>query len=483
MSEDPYVIVGTNTARRLVKPSKRRWVLLAGGGTLILVAVIIGLASVLTSTGLPTVPVQKGDIVWTFMASGRVETEMTVEIIPKISAPIESIHVNEGDSVRKGQLLVTLRDNTLGARYQEAIRSREAAQARWDEIKRGTRQEFINEAAAQLKETQAEVRRRQAIRDETHRGARPEEKEQAEAKLSQTKAELQYAQEEWNRILKLRKDQVATQREIDEARRQLDTAKAKVLEATANRDRVIHGATREEKAQTNAAVAVAEAKVEQAEANLARLRKGATEEEKKVAEAEFKKTEATIERLKIQISELQIHAPIPGLVLRRYKDPGELTFPQMQDPILVIAEKGEKKFRIEIQEQDIYKIQENQEIEVTSDSYPGKVWKTTVTRIAPVLGKKRLSSESPKQKYDVKVLEIWLTPENSIDLPINLPVEARMHKVIKENVLILPARAVDPTGHVYFNRNERRKVETGERDDAFIEIRSGLKEGDAVWIP
>lgn len=483
MSDDPYIIVGTNTARKLVVTAKRRRFLPLAAGILLLVVTIIILATTLTSSGLPTIPVQKGDIVWAFVASGRVETEMTVEIVPKFSAPIQSIHVKEGARIRKGELLVTLRDDTLAARYQEAVGAGEAAQARWAKILRGTRSELINEAAAQLKQAMAEVRRIRAIKNEVYRGARPEEREQAEAKVIQAKAELQFAREEWNRVQKLLQDQVATQREIDEARRLLDTAKATVLQVTANRDRIIHGATKEGKEQADAAVAVAEAKVEQAEANLAKLKKGATKEEKLVAQAEVKKADATIERLKIQVSELQIYAPITGVVLRRYKEPGELSFPQMKDPILVLAESREKKFRIEILEQDIYKVEENQELEVISDSYPGRRWKATVSRISPVLGKKRLSSESPKQKYDVKVLEIWLTPAETIDLPINLPVEARLHKMIRENVLVLPSRAVDPTGYVYFDRNDRKKVETGARDDAFIEILSGLKEGDAVWVP
>ena len=226
-----------------------------------------------------------------------------------------------------------------------------------------------------------------------------------------------------------------------------------------------------------------EAKQEQAEANLELLKRGATDEEKKVARAEVKAMEATISRLKAEMDQLRIMAPLTGTVLRRYKEPGELTFPQMKDPILVIARKGEKQFRIELLEQDIYKVEENQEMDIISDSYPGRIWKARVSRIAPVLGKKRLSSESPKQKYDVKVLEVWLTPTEPITLPVNLPIEARMDKIVRENVLVLPARAVDPSGYVYRNKTDRKKIETGERDDAFIEIRSGLQEGDAVWIP
>ena len=167
MSDDPYIIVGTNTSRRLVKPSNRRWLLPVCGGAILLGVIIVIVASLLTSPSLPTIPVQKGDIVWSYIASGRVETESTIEIVPKVSALIESIHVKEGDSVQKGVVLVQLRDETLAARYQEAIRSREAAQARWDDVKIGTRQELIDHGAAQLKEAQAEVRRRAAIRDET----------------------------------------------------------------------------------------------------------------------------------------------------------------------------------------------------------------------------------------------------------------------------------------------------------------------------
>ncbi|SVD58177.1 uncharacterized protein METZ01_LOCUS411031, partial [marine metagenome] len=74
---------------------KRKLLFPIVGGSLLVTAVIIILATTLTSGGLPTVPVERGDIVWSFVASGRVETEMTVEIVPKISATIESIHVQE----------------------------------------------------------------------------------------------------------------------------------------------------------------------------------------------------------------------------------------------------------------------------------------------------------------------------------------------------------------------------------------------------
>ncbi len=482
MSEDPYIIVGTDTARRLVKPSKRRWLLSTVGGAILLIAAVVTSATLLTSSTVPTIPVKKGDIIWSYVASGRVEPETTLDIIPKQMVVIEAIHVKEGDEVRKGQLLVTLRDLTLPASYQSKLRSREETLEEWNRIKRGTRPELIEQASAKVKEAEAILRGAEAERNRIYRGSRPEEKKQAEAELSRAKAELKFAQEEWNRIQKLGNDQVVTQREIEEAARRLETAKAKVDQATAKRNQVVRGATEEEKERADADVAGANAKVQQAKADLALRRKGATEEEKKVAEARVKRAEAEIELIQTKIAQLKVYAPISGIVLRRYKEPGELNSPQTKDPILVLAS-PEKKFRIEVLEQDIFKVREGQEMEINSDSYPGRTWKATVTRISPVLGKKRLSSENPKQKFDVKVLEVWLTPVEPIELPVNLPVEAHMHKVIRENVLILPARAVDPTGHVYFSREERRKVETGVRDDAFVEIISGVKEGDAIWAP
>ena len=55
-----------------------------------------------------TVQVKKGDITKTVSGSGFIQPEVDVQIAARISAEIIKIHVEEGDTVRKGQLLVEL---------------------------------------------------------------------------------------------------------------------------------------------------------------------------------------------------------------------------------------------------------------------------------------------------------------------------------------------------------------------------------------
>jgi HlyD family secretion protein len=69
------------------------------------------------------VEVKRGDITRTISGSGQVQPEMEVDISARISAEITSIHVEEGETVNKGQLLVELDRQ----RYEAAVEQTESS--------------------------------------------------------------------------------------------------------------------------------------------------------------------------------------------------------------------------------------------------------------------------------------------------------------------------------------------------------------------
>jgi len=461
MSPEPIIIVGARTLRRITGAGRRRALGVAAALAVALLALVAILAY--PTHGGPTVAAKRGDIVHSLVAIGRVEADRTFEIVPKIAARIREVHAQEGDRVEAGGLLVSLEDGSIRAQHDEASRARDAAKARFDEVARGARPEDVDRAKARVEEAE------QALKA-VERGARPEEREEAEAALAMAQADGDHAAREHDRMRGLLEKGAVSQKECDDAKRRHDVALASLRKAKARRDLVAGGPTDEERAQ-------AKARVAQEKAALARL--ATTDEERRTAEAELARAEAVVARLAFELSQTKLASPAAGIVARRYKEPSELAFPEMPQPILVVAASDDRIVRVEVHESDVYKLRVGQAAAITSDAFPGRRWSGKVTRVAPVMGKKRLSSESPKEKADVKVLEARIELDEKPDLPLNLPCEARIAETVRQGVIVLPARAV-AGDQVRMADGSTRRLRLGARDDAFVEVVSGLAEGERV---
>lgn len=481
MTDDPIILLSPATQRLMEQPPSRRWWGTALFGLPVFLAVGAGTLWYPRSRSDVFV-VRRGEIVHSLVALGRVESETTLEVVPRITARIKAVHVDEGDTVKPGQLLVSLEDDTIRALLEEASRGRDAAKSRRDEVLRGTRAEDLQFAKAAAREAEHELHSAEARLAEILRGSLPEEIAEAEAGVARAKAEVDFSTTEWERVQELWRQGVASVRQRDNAKRQHESAMASLRQAEAERDRVLRGGTDERKAEGQSAVEAARARLDQARATLSRLQSGATDEERRSAEAEFESAQAVVARLQFELSHALLHSAIHGVVLRRYKEPSELAFANMSPPILVVAEEGVKVVRIEVSETDLHKVHLGQKVTITSDAYPGQRWMGRVTRLAPVLGRKRLATENPKERSDVKVLEARVLPDEPLEMPFHLPVEARICEVVREAVLVVPRRAVDATGRVQLADGSGRAIETGACDETFVEVLSGLSEGEELRL-
>lgn len=80
-----------------------------------------------------TVRISRGDIEHRVIATGRIEPYSKVEIRSKVNGIIESIAVDEGDAVSKGQSLMELDKDILETRVTEARAALEKARARHEQ--------------------------------------------------------------------------------------------------------------------------------------------------------------------------------------------------------------------------------------------------------------------------------------------------------------------------------------------------------------
>lgn len=241
----------------------------------------------------------------TVLASGTIEAT-EVDVSAKVSGRILKLLVDEGDTVRAGQVIALLDGKEIQAQVMQAQGAYEAAQARLAELLRGAREEEIRQAQANLAQAQAAAegarrslqtvremfakatelraqlvnaqtayeaaenayRQAKAKRELVEAGARPEQIEQARAAVEQAKAQALNARQDAERAESLYATGAISRQQLDAATARRDSAQAALVSAEAKLAELLAGAREEEREQARAAEAQARAQLEGARRNL-----------------------------------------------------------------------------------------------------------------------------------------------------------------------------------------------------------------------
>jgi len=195
-------------------------------------------------------------------------------------------------------------------------------------------------ARATLRSAQARLKKLLA-------GARPEELKQAEAVLDQAQSDLANKQAQYERMRNLFEKQVIPKESMDNAETGYKIAKASLQNAKENYQLVKEGPRKED-------IEDARAQVEQASASL------------KLAETQF------------GYAELQ--SPISGVVLVKSSEIGEVVNPGTS--ILTLADIENVWLKAYIPETELGRIKWGQEVQVTTDLRPEKVYKGRISFIS-----------------------------------------------------------------------------------------------------
>ncbi|MCF6284445.1 MAG: biotin/lipoyl-binding protein, partial [Candidatus Hydrogenedentes bacterium] len=186
-----------------------------------------GLLSLLLLTGCPTS--ENG----TISVSGTIEAR-TATAGSRIGGRVIKVLVEEGDTVKKGDVLIQLdgaEARALLAAADAQIAARDALLAK---LEAGATPEQLRqgEAAAQVAAAQLEM---------ALKGARNQEIRAANAALDAALAQRTVARKEFERIENLLAKKVASQRQFDQAQAALDAAEAQYRGAKEQRDLVLSG--------------------------------------------------------------------------------------------------------------------------------------------------------------------------------------------------------------------------------------------------
>ncbi|MDE0395095.1 MAG: HlyD family efflux transporter periplasmic adaptor subunit [Gammaproteobacteria bacterium] len=238
-------------------------------------------------------------------------------------------------------------DADLG--FQAAGRVREVRVAEGATVEEGSELARLDarELEAALDAAQAQLAAAEARLEELSLGARPQELATAEAAMRSA----------------------ATQ--ADEAARQLERAQ------------ILHdgGAiSRQDLDQAETRVELARAGRDQAEQALALVREGPRAEQVAVQRALVEQAEANVVRVSAALANTVVHAPFPGIVTVRHREPGEAVAPGM--PVLTVLDPEDRWVRIYVPGDEIGRVRLGMPAEIVSDTYPDRAYPGEVVFIA-----------------------------------------------------------------------------------------------------
>ena len=185
--------------------------------------------------------------------------------------------------------------------------------------------------------------------------------------------------------------------------------------------------------------------------------------------------------VKDQLEHYTIKAPVSGTITSQEIKEGDMV--TLGAPILTISNKDVLEFKVPIDELDIAKLNEDEEVRVTIDALEE-------TQDNPIEGKivklplEGVSTAGVTEYY----VTIQIPGEERIRISMNANAKIITHSV--KDVLLIPVDAVmkendEATVTILLEdgTTERRAVELGERNVSYVEIKKGLKEGEKVIIP
>jgi multidrug efflux pump subunit AcrA (membrane-fusion protein) len=108
-----------------------------------------------------------------------------------------------------------------------------------------------------------------------------------------------------------------------------------------------------------------------------------------------------------------IRAPADGRIARRYANPGAGASTLNVTPMFDLEPHAARIVRAEIGEASIPSISIGQEVELTPEADPTKVYVGRVLRRAAVFGARKLQSDDPSERTDERVVEVVVSAEGA----------------------------------------------------------------------
>ena len=205
------------------------------------------------------------------------------------------------------------------------------------------------------------------------------------------------------------------------------------------------------------------------------------------AEESVESAQSKLENTQDNYDNYTIKAPISGQVIKKnFKVGDNITKNTSNTTVLAtIYDLSSLTFEMSIDELDIQKVKVGQKVKVTADAFEGQTFSGTVTTV---------SLES-SYSNGVSTYPVTVTLDDAGDLIPGMNVDGVITLEEANDVLAVPVDALMRGNKVYVKDDTVKEqqgpvpagfraveVETGLTSDTYVEIKSGLSEGDEVYV-
>jgi HlyD family secretion protein len=353
--------------------------------------------------------------------SGNIElTE--VHIAFKIPGKLIERAVDEGDAVRKGQVIARLDQDQLLAQKQRETAALHSAMSQLAQAEtslawqKGT-------WAADMEQRKADLEAYEARLRELKNGARPQEIQEVEAAVKAAQAEYDRAKRDWDRAQTLYKNDDISTAQYDQYRSRWEGSEAALKQARERRDLVLAGTRVEQIEAASAQVQRARAALKMSESNALEIKR--REQEITFRKSEIERAKANLAMIETQLADTVAVSPVDGVVLVKSADVGEVL--AAGTTVVTVGDIAHPWLRAYINQTDLGRVKLGSRARVMTDSYPGKIYEGRISFIASE------AEFTPKQIQ---------TQEERVKLVYRIKIDLENpHQELKSN---MPADAVIP---------------------------------------
>jgi HlyD family secretion protein len=352
--------------------------------------------------------------------SGNMELTQ-VDISFKVAGKLVERPVNEGDTVKKGQLIARV-DQTQ-SRGQEQAQQASVQSAEMQLSQSATSLSWQKETlAADLELRKADIRQSQAALNQLLNGARPQEIQQAEASVADARTQAEQARLDWERAQTLYKNDDISTAQRDQYLARFNSTAALLRQAEERLAMVKEGPRKEEIDAARGALQRAQAALKVSQANQLEVQR--REEDLAGRRAEMQRARAQLGVTQSQLEDTSAYSPIDGVVLVKSAEIGEVL--AAGTTVVTIGDLDHPWLRGYIKETDLGRVKLGQKVKLSSDSYRGKVYWGRVSFIASEAEftpkQIQTSEERVKLVYRIKID----VDNSSHELKSNMPVDAEI---------------------------------------------------------
>lgn len=169
-------------------------------------------------------------------------------------------------------------------------------------------------------------------------------------------------------------------------------------------------------------------------------------------------------------NDYQIKSAFSGQLFDVLVKEGTLISPQI--PLAIIGQKNAFLIELEVDENDMARVQLNQSVLITLDSYKNQVFDAKVDKIYPIMN---------EQSRTFKIEAHFINPPKK--LYPNLSAEANIIIQTKKNAVTIPKNYLLKGDSIQISKEQKRKVKIGLSDYQKVEILEGLNANEIIYKP